>query len=308
MLYRKHGATFGDDVVIGPGSALYAEAIHVGEGSRIGTDTTIKAQVLSIGAGALIGDHNDILCRRIRFGEMLYLVNRVLIGQGSAFHRESELRTGHSCLISSDCLINTAHRVTLGDRTCLGPRASVYTHSHWQNVLEGYKAVHAPVTLGDDVWVTGNCLVTPGTVMEDGSQALAGSTVSGHVPARTIVSGVPAVPVGTVRAPLGLAEKDRLMRELWTKVEIAAREAGLDPREAVYTGAEPRADACEQVQAAFGARPAGYEGTYFDLLAYQVTGPGGSLADEVRNVLRKHGIRFVPHRWRYRRDAGRTNA
>jgi hypothetical protein len=28
----------------------------------------------------------------------------------------------------------------------------------------------------------------------------------------------------------------------------------------------------------------------------------------VRNVLRKHGIRFEPHFWRYRADVGRFNA
>ena len=308
LLYRGHGACIGDDVVIGPGSALYAETIDVGEGSRIGTGTVIRAQHLQIGAGALIGDHNDILCRRLRFGEMLYLVNRVVIGQGGAFNEESELVVGHSCLISSDCLINTAHRVSLGDRTCLSPRVSVYTHSHWQSVLQGYHATFAPVEIGSDVWVTGNCLITPGTIMEDGSQALAGSTISGRVPARTIVSGVPAVPVGRVRDDLSLAEKDRLMCGIWGKVDDAARAAGLDPSQALYAGASPRGNAGEPVQAAFGPRPDGYEGTYFDLNECRVTGPGGRLADEVRNVLRKHGIRFEPHRWRYRADAGRTNA
>ena len=62
------------------------------------------------------------------------------------------------------------------------------------------------------------------------------------------------------------------------------------------------------MQAAFGARPEGYEGTYFDLLAYRVTGPQTPLADEVRNVLRKFGVRFEPHTWRYRADVGRFNA
>jgi acetyltransferase-like isoleucine patch superfamily enzyme len=308
LLYRRHGAVIGEDVVIGAGSALYAETIEVGDGSRIGEGTTIRAQHLEIGAGALIGDGNDILCRRIRFGEMLYLVNRVVIGQGGAFNPESELVVGHSCLISSDCLVNTAHRVSIGDRSCLSPRVSVYTHSHWQNVLEGYRATCAPVEIGSDVWITGNCLVTPGTVMEDGSQALAGSTISGRVPARTIVSGVPAAPVGKVRGDLSPADKDRIMRDIWDKVRDAARAAGIDPEQALYAGTEPRGDAREPVQAAFGPCPSGYGGTYFDLQAYQVTGPGGRLADEVRNVLRKHGIRFDPHRWRYRADAGRTNA
>ncbi len=307
-LYREHGAVIGRRVTFAPGSALFAESIVVGDDCEFGANTVIRAQTLRIGTGGLFGHDNDILCRHLDFGEMLFLVNRVLIGQGGAFNEESSLTVGHTCLISSDCLINTAHRVVMGDRTCLSPRVSIYTHSHWQNVLEGYRARFAPVTLGNDVWVTGNCLVTPGTVMEDGSQALANSVVSGHVPARTIVSGVPARPISTVRGGLSHTEKDEIMRGIWKEVERAVRHAGLDPDEAIYAGDRPGDAGKLPVIAAFAPRPEGYDGTYFDLSRYEVTGPRTPLSDEVRNVLRKHGIRFEPHLWRYRGDVGRFNA
>ena len=307
--YREHGAIIGDGVSFGPGAAIYADNIVVGDRCEIGAGTVIRAQTLRMGIGCLIGAGNDILCRHIVFGDMLYLVNRVVIGQGGAFNEESRLTIGHSCLVSSDCLINTAHEVTIGDRSCLSPHVSIYTHSHWQNVLEGYRATFAPVAIGNDVWVTGNCLITPGTVMEDGSQALANSVVSGRIPARTIVSGVPARPIATVRGGLTLEEKDRLMRDIWDEVVHAIRTAGLDPARAAYTATPAAAPPPTiEVQAAFAPPSGEFKGTHFDLLAYQVTGPMTPLADEVRNVLRKHGIRFEPHTWRYRADLGRFNA
>jgi acetyltransferase-like isoleucine patch superfamily enzyme len=306
--YRKHGAQIGDGAYIGLGSVVAAEYLSIGGGCQIGRDTSIRAETLEIGDGAILGDENDILCRHIRLGAMLFLVNRVLIGQGGAFNPESELIVGHSCLISSDCLINTAHRVEMGDRSCLSPRVTVYTHSHWQNVLEGYRAVHAPVLIGSDVWITGNCLVAPGTVVEDGAQALAGSVLSGRVPARAIVSGVPAKVVGAARGDLPPAEKDRILRELWGAVTRALSLRGLPVDAAEYTGLNPKGDCRAAVQVGFGARPEGYTGTYFDLERYEATGPDTPAGDEVRNVLRKHGIRLEPHLWRYRADVGRFNA
>ena len=308
MLYRKHGAVIDQNVTFEPGAVIYAEAIEIGDGCQFGSNTVIYAETLRMGVGCLIGHDNDIMCRRIQFGDMLFLVNRVLIGQGGAFNDEAELIVGHSCLISSDCLVNTASQVRIGDRSCLSPRVSIFTHSHWQNVLDGYHANFAPVSIGNDVWITGNCIVTPGAIMEDGSQALASSVVSGHVPERTIVSGVPAKPVGKVRGGLPFETKDQLMRGIWHEVERAARQAGLDPADAVYAANRPDAGTKASVQVAFGPRPAGYEGTHFDLDAYQVVGPNTRMADEVRNVLRKHGIRFEPHHWRYRADVGRFNA
>jgi acetyltransferase-like isoleucine patch superfamily enzyme len=308
LSYRSHGAVVGRDVSFEPGSLVVAERMSVGDGCQFGARTVIRAEVLRLGVGCLFGHDNDIMCRRIEIGDMLFLVNRVLIGQGGAFGPDAALIVGHSCLISSDTLINTTHRVTIGDRSCLSPRVSIYTHSHWQNVLEGYHATLAPVSIGDDVWITGNCLVTPGTFMEDGSQALAGSVVSGRVEARTVVSGVPAQVVGRIRGEIGAAEKDRIMRRIWGQLESVLRRAGIDPSAATYAGLEPDARSPASVQVAFGPAPAGYSGTYFDLSAYRVSGPDSRVADEVRNFLRKQGIRFEPHVWRYRGDVGRFNA
>ncbi|MCC7009012.1 MAG: hypothetical protein IT184_09370 [Acidobacteria bacterium] len=308
-LYRQFGALVDDDVVFEPGAAIYAASIQVGRGCRFGARTVIQAESLVVGVGGLFGHDNDIMCRHLRFGDMLFLVNRVLIGQGGAFNAEASLTVGHSCLVSSDCLINTSHAVTIGDVSCLSPRVSIYTHSHWQNVLDGYTASFAPVTIGRHVWVTGGCLVTPGTVMEDGSQALANSLITGRVPARTIVAGVPAKPITAVRGQLSPAAKDHLMRaRVWPEVVKAMRAAGMDPASAAYTGLRPAGDCSAIVQAAFGPCPEGYGGCYFDLESYRVQGEMNRAADEVRNVLRKHGVRFESHLWRYRADVGKFNA
>ena len=48
--------------------------------------------------------------------------------------------------------------------------------------------------------------------------------------------------------------------------------------------------------------------TIFDFNTYVITGPQDKLSDEIRNYLRKKGIRFKPIHWRYTADEGKYNS
>jgi hypothetical protein len=90
---------------------------------------------------------------------------------------------------------------------------------------------------------------------------------------------------------LSLSEREAILRGIWPKIEDALRAAGFDPVLASYTGSTPDGGLEASVRVAFGSRPASYQGAFFDLADYQVTGPDTPLADVARNVLRKHRIR-----------------
>ena len=46
--------------------------------------------------------------------------------------------------------------------------------------------------LGDDVWVGAGAYILPGSEIGDGAVVAAGSVVTGPVPPRTLVGGIPA--------------------------------------------------------------------------------------------------------------------
>jgi putative colanic acid biosynthesis acetyltransferase WcaF len=52
-----------------------------------------------------------------------------------------------------------------------------------------------PITIEDHVWITADVFVGPGVTLHEGSVILARSTVVGDIPAWTVASGHPAVPI-----------------------------------------------------------------------------------------------------------------
>jgi acetyltransferase-like isoleucine patch superfamily enzyme len=79
----------------------------------------------------------------------------------------------------------------------------VYTHNTVRRCVTGraYPDVdRAPVTIGDHVFLGANAVVLMGVTIGDSAVVAAGAVVTGDVPARAVVAGVPARRVGTVMA------------------------------------------------------------------------------------------------------------
>jgi acetyltransferase-like isoleucine patch superfamily enzyme len=55
---------------------------------------------------------------------------------------------------------------------------------------QGYD--HAPILIGEDVWLGAGALVSKGSRIGNGAVVSAASVVSGDVPANAVVQGVPA--------------------------------------------------------------------------------------------------------------------
>ncbi|WP_245864828.1 DapH/DapD/GlmU-related protein [Terribacillus aidingensis] len=75
----------------------------------------------------------------------------------------------------------------------LGPNVALYTAGHNIHPKERNKSGYAiPITIGNDVWIGGSCVILAGVKVGDNSVVAAGSVVTKDVPANTIVAGSPA--------------------------------------------------------------------------------------------------------------------
>lgn len=307
--YKKNGAIIGKNVILGQGVVIIANYIEIGDDTRIGDNCYIKAAELKIGRMAAFDHDVSIVARKVKIGDVLFTGNNIVIGAGGAFGPNSELEVGDNCLISSGCVINTAEKITIGNVVGLSPRVQIYTHNHWQNVLEGYHPNFAPVTIGDYSYITGNCLIVPGVNIGKGCTVLANSLVTENVEDYTIVAGVPAKKIKAVDRNLSPEKKDRIMKRLMVKLKELLKFKGFNPEDVIYTYRYHPRFYSKSVVLTFNI-PGNVKqpkGVMFDLTNYKVAGRQDALSDEVRNFLRKRGIRFKPIYWRYTADEGFYN-
>ena len=92
------------------------------------------------------------------------------------------------------CVFLDVAPVAFGENCLLGPGVHVYTAAHPIDPEERAAELEFgdPVAVGDDVWIGGRAVITPGVEIGDGAVVAAGAVVVDDVPARTVVGGNPA--------------------------------------------------------------------------------------------------------------------
>ena len=257
-----------------------------------------------MGRMSVIGPRSKINCRHIRIGDMLFTGSEITVGGSDRFSETDRLIVDDLCLISAQCFLDTGNGIKLGREVALSPFVKLYTHQHWQNVLEGYRANFGPIVIQDGAYVTGDCLVTPAVRIGAGATVLANSTVAANVEPYTVVSGNPAREVGKVERDLSQERKERIVIRLLDEM-VRTLKSRLPDRAVMY---QPSLNLGELGDArivitfdcAGQVSDIGEQLTVFDLTEYRAHGARTDESDEVRNFLRRRGIRLSPIHWRYK--------
>ncbi|MFQ5665248.1 MAG: E3 binding domain-containing protein [Candidatus Binatia bacterium] len=322
QLYRQHGARIGEQVRIERGAIIVAREIHIGAASRIGAESTIECDQLQLGRLVAFGERTRVRCRSLDVGDALWSKDDVVIGGGGSDAPGARLRAGAACFFGEGAYLNTCHPLTLGDEVCVGSRAMLFTHSHWQSVLRGYPSLFGPVEAGDHVFIGNNAFVFPGVSIGSGATVMVNSFVAVNVPPRTLVGGVPAQVLRHIVQPTRVEQLTMLREHFMPALTAALRGRGYSVVQradgetttlAIDDAAEVQLRASWEPTAAgphvermivlafagTAARPLAPGVTLFDLLDGRVLGVQDALSDEVREFCRRRGIRFRPFAWRY---------
>jgi acetyltransferase-like isoleucine patch superfamily enzyme len=112
-----------------------------------------------------------------------------------------EPEIGEGTWIGAFTVIDGSGGLVIGAGCDIASGAHIYTHSSVRRCVSGreYEQVdRAPVAIGDRVFIGANAVVSMGVTIGDEAVVAAGAVVTSDVPARSIVSGVPARVTGIV--------------------------------------------------------------------------------------------------------------
>lgn len=137
-----------------------------------------------------------------RLRTALYRLGGVRIGPGSVIlgrlrlWGSGQLTIGSNTTLSPPCAICLDADVVIGDRVLIGHDTILTTGGHEIGPPNARGGPVRPqrIVIEDGVWIGAAAIVLPGVTLERGSVVAAGSVVTQHVRADTLVAGVPARP------------------------------------------------------------------------------------------------------------------
>jgi acetyltransferase-like isoleucine patch superfamily enzyme len=138
----------------------------------------------------------------------LYQLAGVAIGKGSSFHSGTRfyfpgnVSVGQDTIIGYNATLDGRAKLTIGNHVDIASDVMVYNSEHDVHDAE-FKAVVAPVVIGDHVFIGPRVIIMPGVTIGKAAVVAAGAVVTKDVPAGAIVGGVPAKVIGE-RASEGL--------------------------------------------------------------------------------------------------------
>ena len=240
----------------------------IGKNVFIHPEARIDVDYLEIGDFSKINKGVIITGRKVIIGREAWLDEGARIGGGRA--TVGTVRIGDFFHLGKNAEINTANDVLIGDEVGIGMDSKIFTHGAYLSEIDGFPYQDAPVLIGNRVWIP-NAIVMPGVCI--GSNVVIGamSLVNKSIPNGCFAAGIPIKVV-----------KENEYPKVLIYVEI--RKILLRVIEEAYK---------YHVSADFIVPDIVYvEGTSFFTRDRIIVGKVNSDTERVKDILRRHGIRF----------------
>ena len=96
------------------------------------------------------------------------------------------------CVVLFRSYLNTTRKILIGNGVGIGGYCLIFTHSAWQNVLDGNPYKFADVKIKDNAWIPWNVTVLPGVIINQDVTVGSGSVITKSLPTSVFAAGVPA--------------------------------------------------------------------------------------------------------------------
>ena len=136
--------------------------------------------------------------------KLFYLLAGIKLGSGSVIHTGAQffnlggIEIGEGSIIGQNAFLDGRDKLIIGRFVDIASDVMIYNSEHDIN-SQDFKAITAPVEIGDYCFIGPRVIILPGVRIGKGAVVAAGAVVTKNVDEFKIVGGVPAVVIG-VRA------------------------------------------------------------------------------------------------------------
>ena len=305
---------------IGAGTKIHCKIIEIGQNSTIKKNCNIFVK-----DKFSLGNRSD-LCechitgRNIKIGNDFFSSNEagtlLTIGGGGSLLPQSSLTIGDGCTIHN-VFINIAMPVKIGNDVGISPFTKFYTHYFWNSIFEGHPQKFSGIRISDGCIIGANSMFLPGISIGKNCIIGAGSVVTKSFPSSCVIAGNPSKIIRH-HYKKRISPKKRLellkstlkwyMEILRTKgftIKKINKEGlnyqvtnsnGIKTRILYYSERKKLGQNFRAIIISFQNFPVHENTTILNLATRKIIGIENDLTDDLRDFLRKVGIRVFSNR------------
>jgi acetyltransferase-like isoleucine patch superfamily enzyme len=168
---------------------IATDDVVIGRNVRFGCNVRFECDSVRIGDGTAIRDNVTFEATHVAIG------NYATIYDNCFFPGPGALTVGHNFWLGTGAIVDSKGGTVIGDHVGIGAGSQLWTHMTFGDTLYGSRWDRVgDLTVDDDVWFVGHCLVGP---IHAGPRSLAmlGAVVTRNMEADHTYAGAPAVDV-----------------------------------------------------------------------------------------------------------------
>ena len=266
---------------------INASEQYIDDSVIFGDNVSIECEKVKIGKYSKIGSNVKIKCKELDVGDHLFMADGVEIGRGGCNGINSTVKIGEGVGIFENTVINPSEPVEIGDYCGIGADVMIWTHGAWLDITQGFPAEFGPVKIGDNVWLPARSIVLPNVTIGNNVVIGINSIINRSLPDGCFAAGSPCKVIKEKVYPKEISDTElgKMVRGIlsdWMTL-IQYKLEGFDPPtiSTSYYNKE------RKIKLILDSGE-----TIYDIVERTIEGGDNDIAEDLRDYLRRRGIKF----------------